>query len=291
MRQKSGSKKAKRPFSTPRRSEKTLEKPDRTLLPGHAVRDAGGVLELIAVLEVPPEVPEQRLLVRVLRRVTKLPLGLLYGDEGVLGGGLVHPPVERREPELVEDPQTPDRRRRGEADYLLAVPGVVEDGLVVLFHRGELLRPNVEGFVDLGLREREAEGDGVAEVLDVEELVAVVAAPDHGEVVSGVRPVVEQREDAEALRADKGLGADDRDRESSGAVLQADHLRLDLGLPVRTHALQLVRLVEGMVVRYPVDRRRGDVYHALHPVPQGRVEHVTCPLDAVLLGIVELLHV
>jgi hypothetical protein len=34
-----------------------------------------------------------------------------------------------------------------------------------------------------------------------------------------------------------------------------------------------------MVVRYPVDRRRGDVHHALHPVPQGRVEHVTRPLD------------
>src|ERR687897_2684235 len=101
------------PLYQPRRSEKALEEPDRTLLPGHAVRDAGGVLEPLAVLEVPPEVPQERLLVRVLRRVAKLPLCLLYRDEGVPGGGLVHPFVKRRETKSVEHPEAPDRGRRG----------------------------------------------------------------------------------------------------------------------------------------------------------------------------------
>src|SRR3712207_7760797 len=78
---------------------------------------------------------------------------------------------------------------RREADDLLAAPGVVEDGLVVLLHRGELLGPDVEGVVHLLFRQSQAEGDGVAEVLDVEELVAVVAASDHREVVTGGRPV------------------------------------------------------------------------------------------------------
>src|SRR5918998_1050714 len=206
-------------YFLPRDSEKALEEPDGALLPGHAVRDAGGVLEPVAVLEVPPEVPQERLFVRVLRRVAELSFGLLYRDEGVLGGRLVDPLVERGEAQPVQDPQAPDRGRRGEADHLLAVPGVVEDGLVILLHRGELLGPDVEGVVHLLLGEGEAEGDGVAEVLDVEELVAVVAAPDHREVMPGVSPVVEESEDAEALRADERLGADDRDRKTLGAVL------------------------------------------------------------------------
>ena len=61
--------------------------------------------------------------------------------------------------------------------------------------------------------ERQAEGDRVAEVLDVEELVAIVAAPDHREVVPGVRPVVEEREDPETLRPDERLRTDYRDDE------------------------------------------------------------------------------
>src|SRR5215210_6544397 len=137
------------PFTSPRRSEKALEQPDGALLPGHAVGDAGGVFEPLAVLQIPPEVSQERLFVRVLRRVTELPLSLLYGDEGVLGGRLVYPLVERGEAKSVEDPQAPDRGRRREADDLLAVPGVVQDGLVVLLHRGELPGPDVEGIVDL----------------------------------------------------------------------------------------------------------------------------------------------
>src|ERR671910_2939087 len=68
-RPKLGQREPEMPLYQPRRSEKALEQPDSALLPGHAVRDAGGVLEPLAVLEVPSEVPQERLLVRVLRGV------------------------------------------------------------------------------------------------------------------------------------------------------------------------------------------------------------------------------
>src|ERR671917_641479 len=101
-------------FLPPPSSEKALEEPDGALLPGHAVRDAGGVLEPRAVLEVPPEVPQERLFIRVLRRVAELSFGLLYRDERVLGGCLVDPLVEWGEAQPVQNPEAPDRGRRGE---------------------------------------------------------------------------------------------------------------------------------------------------------------------------------
>ncbi len=68
---------------------------------------------------------------------------------------------------MVQNAKAPDRRGRREADDLLSVPGVVEDGLVVLFHGGELAGADVEGVAGLLFRERKGQGDGVAEVLDV----------------------------------------------------------------------------------------------------------------------------
>src|SRR3712207_6221930 len=187
----------------------------------------------------------------------------------------------RRPPRSTLFPYTTLFRSRccGEADDLLAVPGVVENGLVVLLHRGEPLGAYVEGVVDLPFRQRQAQRDGVAEVFDVEELVAVAAAPDHGEIVPGISPVVEEREDPKALGADKGLGTDYGHDEALCAVLEADHLRLYLRLPVRADALQPVCLVERVVIRYLVDSRRGDVDHPLYPVPGGSVEHIARALD------------
>ena len=73
---------------------------------------------------------------------------------------------------------------------------------------------------------------------------------------------------------------------SLGAVLQADHLGLDLGLPVRPYPLQPVRLVQGVMIRYPVDGRRGDVDEALYAVAQGGIEDVA---GALHIGGVDVL--
>ena len=56
----------------------------------------------------------------------------------------------------------------GETDHLLAVARVVEDRLVVLFHRRELAGADVEGVVDLLLGEGHGQGYRVAEVFHVE---------------------------------------------------------------------------------------------------------------------------
>src|SRR5215204_2157247 len=141
-------------YSSAGRLEETLEQPDSALLPRHAVRDAGGVLELRPVLYVPPEVPEKGVLVGVLRPEAQLPLGLLDRDERVLRCRLVDPLVERRKPQLVEDFKAPDRRRSRESYHLLAVAGIVEYGLIVLLHRRELFGADVEGVVHLLLGER-----------------------------------------------------------------------------------------------------------------------------------------
>src|SRR3712207_9368180 len=66
---------------------------------------------------------------------------------------------------------------------------------------------------------------------------------------SSIGPVVEEREHPEAFGADERLGPDDRDHEAFRAILQADHLRLYLGLPVWTYTLEPVGLVERVVVR------------------------------------------
>ena len=85
--------------------------------------------------------------------------------------------------------------------------------------------------------------------------------PDHREVVPGVRPVVEEREDPETLRPDERLRTDYRDDEPF-ARYSRQIISASIWPPVGAYALELVRLVEGMVVRYPVDRRRGDARRA-----------------------------
>ena len=53
----------------PRNLEEAFEQADGALFPGHAVGDTRGVLELLPVIQIPSEVPQQSLLVRELGRV------------------------------------------------------------------------------------------------------------------------------------------------------------------------------------------------------------------------------
>src|SRR5215217_1014343 len=158
------------------------------------------------------------------------------------------------------------------------MPGVVEDGLVILLHRRELLSAYIGSVVHPLLGEREAAVYRLAQILDVEELLALLAGPDHGEVVPGKGTVVEEREDPEPLGTHERLRPDNGHYHAPGAVLEADHLGLDLGLPVWPHALQPVRLVQRMMIRYPVHRRRRDVRNPFHTMPPGRLQDIARPL-------------
>src|SRR5207237_4657378 len=106
--------------------------------------------------------------------------------------------------------QRPNCGSSREADDPFAFARVVQYGLVVALHRTELLSADVEGVVDALLGQGNAEVDGVAQVLYVEELVAVLATADHGEVMPLKRPIVENGEHDQSLRDDVGFGSDDR---------------------------------------------------------------------------------
>jgi hypothetical protein len=60
-----------------------------------------------------------------------------------------------------------------------------------------------------------------AEIRDIEELMAVLAASDHREASTVESPIVEQPENPKALWPDKGLGANDRHDEALAALLEA----------------------------------------------------------------------
>src|SRR3712207_7663514 len=79
----------------------------------------------------------------------------------------------RRPPRSTLFPYTTLFRSRccGEADDLLAVPGVVENGLVVLLHRGEPLGAYVEGVVDLPFRQRQRSEEHTSELQSRQYLV------------------------------------------------------------------------------------------------------------------------
>ena len=181
--------------------------------------------------------------------------------------------------QLLEDAQDEDERRDRHAADLLAVAGAVEDGLVVLLHRRVFLRADVELRRHDVLRIRHRVPDRVVEVVDVHELVAVLAAADHREAVARVGPVVEQREDAEALRADEALRTDDRDAEAFLDRLTADVLRVDLGVSVGPDADHRVGLVDRVLLRDAVDGRRGDLDHAVELELARGVQHVTATID------------
>jgi len=244
------------------------------------VRDAALALEVREVLHVPVVVADERLLVRELRREADLLAGLVDRDERVGARGLVDPHVERREMELLEEAQRPDDGLCGQSDDLLAEARAVEDRLVVLAHGRVFGGADVEDVVDRRRVEREAAPDGAAEVLDVHELVAVGAVADHREIVAVVRPVVEEGEDAEALRSDEGLGADHGDAEALPAELRDEvRLDLDLALAVGADAVEFVRLEERVVVRDAVDGGGGDVDAAPHAEVDARLEDVAGAVD------------
>ena len=71
----------------------------------------------------------------------------------------VNPFVQRAQVQELEDAESGDHRPRREGNDLFPEPGVVEHGLVVLFHRGELFRAYIKRIVYFLLVERHAEVD------------------------------------------------------------------------------------------------------------------------------------
>lgn len=166
-----------------------------------------------------------------------------------------------------------------EAVNFLTVAGAIEDGLVVFFHGGKDCCTDIEFSIHRVLGVGEAVPDCVAEVFDVQELVAVMAATDHGEAVAGVGPIVEECEDAEAFGADERFWAEDGDAEAARAGLTAEGFRLNLCVSVGADADEGIGFEDGVFFWHAVDGGGGDLDHAGAVGMQAGVEHIFAAID------------
>src|SRR5579884_2598940 len=90
--------------------EEYLRELQNALLPGNAVRNARGALELVEVFQVPFVVTEQGVFVGVLRPEPEDLLGLLDRDKGVLVGSLIYPLIEWLQVIELQHPKRPEHR-------------------------------------------------------------------------------------------------------------------------------------------------------------------------------------
>ena len=230
-------------------------------------------LKLGAVRHVPIEIALQGLPVRVARREAQAGLQALDGDLAVLARRFVDPAVQRRQVQRLQHPQQPHGGALRQRDGAAAVAGAVEHGLHVVAHGPEVARRDVEGVVDPLCLARQAQPDHLAQVVHVEQLVAVVAPSEQREAVAVGGPLVEQFEGAQALGADEALRSQHRHAQAAQPVLDARAFGLDLGFAVGPHAPHRVGLHEGVVVGDAVDRRRRNEHHARHTALPGGIEH------------------
>ena len=234
--------------------EDRLGELENALLPRYPMADAAATVESVQMGEVPPVIADE---------------GVRLENRGL--SPVLAPPSRSTR----TSPSTPSRRPtctaatgaappgaeasrwsgRRQGHDLLAEAGSIQHRLVVLPHRRELLRADVEGVVDAPHPASRTGRSPPPQVLHVEQLVAVVAAADHREAPPVLGPVVEQREHAQPLRPDERLRPDDRHAHALLPILQADLLRLDLGDAVRAHAVELVGLDERVMVGNAVHRR------------------------------------
>ena len=143
------------------------------------------------------------------------------------------------------------------------MPGVVEQGLEILTHGAEFAGADVEGRLGPFTRQRRAEPDGLAEILDIQVLVTVAPVAEDGEAMAIGGPFVEQGEDAEALLANEGLGAEDGHDEAFVPRSARQLFRLDLRFAIRADADEWVAFVQRVVVGDAIDGRAGNVHDAL----------------------------
>ena len=101
--------------------------------------------------------------------------------------------------------------------------------------------------------------DRGTEILHIQQLIAISATAQHGEVFSVFGPIVEQRKDTKPLRPDERFGANDGNTHAPVSELPADLFGLDLGLAVGAHPVQAVVFLEGMVIGDAVDGRGRDM--------------------------------
>ena len=117
-------------------------------------------------------------------------------------------------------------------DPVAVCPGVVDECLEIRFHRAELVRADVERRVrSLGV-DRQEQIDGGHDIVDVDELIGVLARADKRNIGSAFDPVEQDLEDAQPLWADDCLWPQDGDTVALVTVLLDYRLGFDLRFAV-----------------------------------------------------------
>src|SRR5882672_2063885 len=130
---------------------------------------------------------------------------------------------------------------------------MVDQRLQVGAHGAELGGTDVERLTR-SLRLVPRSRDRVDEILDREQLVAVVALTERVDPAPLADPIEEDLEHAQALLTDEGLGAHYRRLDRGNP---AESLRVDLRLAVPSHPDERIVLLDRMLLRHAVDRGRG----------------------------------
>ncbi len=173
------------------------------LLPGEAVADTFTATETVFFGQIPAVVADHGLLVGKLRFKTQYLLCFLDGYEGIFGSSFVDPWVERGELERFEDFQGENDRACREGHDALAETGFIKDGLIILAHGSIFARTDVEIIIDLRYGQGYAGMDRMAEIFNVEKLIAVSAGANHREIFAFAGPLIEDGENAQPFRANK----------------------------------------------------------------------------------------
>lgn len=245
--------------------EHALHQCERTLVPRNPVVQSRGVVlafGLLVVVEIPLVGLDQCLLVRVVGPPAER-LQLLDRDVRILVGGLVDPRVQRREVQLFEDTEREHGERRGRPDRALTGARIIDRGLEVLLHRAELVRADVEDGVHVRFVPGEHELHRADEIVDVHELILVVAPAHHRDVRARFDPVEKDLKDAETLGTDERLRAKYGHTLAHPAEVRTDFLGLDLRLAVRPDAIERRLLGDRVRIVGSVDRGRGHVDNAV----------------------------
>src|SRR5439155_5238378 len=195
-----------RSTAPPTASAEPLQQPERTLVPRDTVREAGGT-HLLPLREVPVVRRTERLRIREPRLPAELEPRLLDGDERIPVRGLVVPFGQRRQPRELQPPQRDLRGLRGDRPQTRARPCMRAERLEILADGSESRRADVQRLTR-HLRVETA-NDGLDEILDGEQLVAVGAVAEDGDAAALADPVEQDLEHAEALGPDECLRTHD----------------------------------------------------------------------------------
>ena len=172
----------------------------------------------------------------------------------------------------LQQAQRPDDGRIGKTDDLFTKAGFIEHGLVILFHGGIDFGANIEGVVDHGFFAGQAQPDGAAQVLHIQQLVTVIAITDIGKVFPILGPIVKDGKNTQAFGTDKRFGANDGHHHPFLAVFEAGLFGGYFGLAVGADTDHPVGFIEGMVVGDAVNGGGGDMHKTFNALFMGFVQ-------------------